>query len=60
VGKLKEYSKGDRPIWEEAAAAERRGKDGRMKEQAKLIEEMERRKKEMRDEGVKSVPGGSL
>jgi len=60
VTKLKEYSKGDKPIWEEAALAEQRGRDSAKEEQRALIVEMERRKREMREEGVKGVPGGSL
>jgi hypothetical protein len=59
VGKLKEYSKSDKPIWEAAAEEERRSRDGKIVEQAKLMEEMRRRKEEMRKEGS-LVPGGSL
>ena len=47
-------------VWEEAALDERRSKEGKIAEQAKLMEEMNKRKEEMRADGVKSVPGGSL
>jgi hypothetical protein len=57
VGKLKEYSKSDKPIWEAAAEYERSRGEGSIQEQQKL-EEM-RRKEEMRKEGG-LVPRGSL
>jgi hypothetical protein len=60
VGKLKEYSKSDKPIWEAAAEEERRLKDGKIVEQAKLMEEMQRRKEAMKKEVGSLVPGGSL
>jgi hypothetical protein len=59
VGKLKEYSKSDRPIWEVAAQDERNQREGKLREQEKLIEEVRRRKEAMKGE-VKGVPGGSL
>ena len=59
VNKLKEYSKSDRPIWEAAAEEEKKTRDGKIAEQAKLMEEMRRRKEEMRKEG-NLVSGGSL
>lgn len=60
VGKLKEYSKSDKPIWEAAKEAERRDKAGKVVEQARLLEEMRARKEEMRKDGISGVPGGSL
>ncbi|KAF4628379.1 hypothetical protein G7Y89_g9777 [Cudoniella acicularis] len=60
VGKLKEYSKSDKTIWEAAAADERRNRDGKISAQAKLSAEIEARKAEIRKEGIKPVPGGSL
>jgi 1,4-alpha-glucan branching enzyme len=59
VGKLKEYSKSERPIWEAAAEAEKNRREDSMAEQKKLMEEMRRRKEEMGKEG-NLVPGGSL
>ncbi|KAL3426546.1 cbp4 domain-containing protein [Phlyctema vagabunda] len=59
VGRLKEYSKSDRPIWEAAARAEQKSRDGKIAEQAKLVDEMRARKEEMRKE-QNLVPGGSL
>merc|ERR1712225_136534 len=58
--KLREYSKSDRPIWVAAEQDERKTRDGKIAEQAKLIEEMRKRKEEMRNDGIKPVPGGSL
>lgn len=60
MGKLKEYSKSDKPIWEAAAEEERRSRDGKIADQAKLMEEMRRKKAEMRKEVGSLVPGGSL
>ncbi len=60
VMRLKKYSKSDKPIWEEVARAERQDKDGKILEQRKLVAEIARRKEEMRRDGVKAVPGGSL
>ncbi|PMD33244.1 CBP4-domain-containing protein [Hyaloscypha variabilis F] len=60
VGKLKEYSKSDKPIWEAAAIAEKQSRDGKILEQVRLSEEIEARKKEIRDAGIKPIPGGSL
>jgi 1,4-alpha-glucan branching enzyme len=59
VGKLKEYSKSDKPIWEAAAEDEKSRREGNIQEQQKLMEEMKRRKEEMRKEGG-LVPRGSL
>lgn len=59
VGRLKEYAKSDKPIWEAAAEAERKSKDGKIAEQAKLMEEMRARKEEIRKH-QKLIPGGSL
>lgn len=59
VVRLKEYSKGDRPIWEEAAEADKRKKEAMSSETRKLVEEMEKRKREMRKEGMEGMPGGS-
>ncbi|CZS96561.1 probable Assembly factor cbp4 [Rhynchosporium agropyri] len=58
--KLREYSKSDRPIWVAAGQDERKTRDGKIAEQAKLVEEMRKRKEEMRNDGIKPVPGGSL
>ncbi|PMD60854.1 CBP4-domain-containing protein [Hyaloscypha bicolor E] len=60
VGKLKEYSRSDKPIWEAAAIAEKKSRDGKIAEQVKLSEEIEARKKEIRNAGIKPMPGGSL
>lgn len=49
VGKLKEYSKSNKPIWEAAAEDERKSRDVKITEQVKSMEEM-RRKEEMRKE----------
>lgn len=43
-----------------AAEAERTKKREGLKEQSKLMEEIEKRKEEMRKDGIKAVPGGSL
>jgi len=59
VGKLKEYSKSDKPIWEAAADDERKSRDGMIQEQLKLMEEMRARKEEMRKH-TSPMPGGSL
>jgi len=47
-------------VWEVAADEEKRLKDGKIVEQAKLMEEMRERKKEMKKAGVTPMPGGSL
>ncbi|KAE9380080.1 CBP4-domain-containing protein [Stipitochalara longipes BDJ] len=60
VGRLKEYSKSDRPIWEAKAIAEKKARAAKIVEQVKLSEEIEARKKEMRNAGIKPMPGGSL
>jgi len=60
VTKLKEYSKSSKPIWEVAKEDEQRKKEGKIAEQQKLVEEIERRKKEIRKETGSLVPGGSL
>ncbi|CAG8979599.1 hypothetical protein HYALB_00012226 [Hymenoscyphus albidus] len=60
VGKLKEYSKSDRHVWEAAAIDEDSKREGKLKEQMKLVEEIRRRKEEMRKDGHRGVPGGSL
>jgi len=49
-----------RVVWEAAADAEREARDSKIAEQAKLMKEMRARKEEMRKDGVKMVPGGSL
>lgn len=59
VGKLKEYSKSDKPIWAAAAEDRENQREGRLREQEKLIEEVRKRKEAMKGE-VKGVPGGSL
>jgi hypothetical protein len=50
VTKLKEYSKSDKPIWEAAAEDERRIRAGKLAEQASLMDEVRRRKEEIRKE----------
>jgi len=47
-------------VWVAAEQDERKTRDGKIAEQAKLIEEMRKRKEEMRNDGIKPVPGGSL
>ncbi|KAI9744525.1 MAG: assembly factor cbp4 [Claussenomyces sp. TS43310] len=62
VGKLKEYSKSDRPIWAVAADDDRARRAGMAEEQAKLVDEMRKRKDQIKAEtrgGVKGMPGGS-
>lgn len=60
VGKLKEYSKSDKNIWDVAAEAQKKSKDGTIAEQAKLMKEMQDQKDEIRKSGTKLMPGGSL
>jgi hypothetical protein len=76
VGKLKEYSKSDMPsmvparrgticadsmtVWYAAAEDENRMREGKIAEQAKLMEDMRARKEEIRKSGQSLVPGGSL
>ena len=47
-------------VWEVAAEDEKRTRDGRIAEQVKLVEEMQKRKEEIRKSGQSLVPGGSL
>jgi hypothetical protein len=47
-------------VWEAAAADERKTRDGKIAEQAKLVEEIRARKEEIRKAGSSPVPGGSL
>ena len=47
-------------VWEAAAIAEKKSRDGKIIEQVKLSEEIEARKKEIRNAGIKPMPGGSL
>jgi len=47
-------------VWEAAAIDEKRTRDGKIAEQAKLMEEMRARKEEVRKSGQNLVPGGSL
>lgn len=49
VGKLKEYSKSDKPIWEAAAEAQRREREEGMRREAAERAEVERRKGEVRE-----------
>lgn len=49
-----------RPVWIAEAEALAKSKENRSPEQSKLIDEIEQRKKAMREESIKSVPGGSL
>ncbi|KAJ8067085.1 hypothetical protein OCU04_004463 [Sclerotinia nivalis] len=60
VARLKEYSKSDRPIWVEAEEAARKNRNGKIEEQAKLMQEMQQRKEEIKKSGTKLMPGGSL
>lgn len=60
VMKLREYSKSDKPIWEAAAEDEQKTREGKIAEQAKLMEEIQARKEEIRKSGTKLTPGGSL
>jgi len=60
VGKLKEFSRSDKPIWQAAAEAERLSKEDKITEQAKLMEEMRKRKEEIRKSGQSLVPSGSF
>lgn len=47
-------------VWEEAAADEQRMREGKIAEQAKLMEEIRARKEEIRKLGQSPVPGRSL
>ena len=47
-------------VWAAAAEAEQLSKEGKIAEQAKLMEEMKARKEEIRKSGQSLVPGGSL
>ena len=47
-------------VWEAAAADERSQRDGKIAEQMKLVDEIRRRKEEIRKSGQSGVPGGSL
>jgi len=47
-------------VWEAAADEERKTREGKIAEQAKLMEEMRARKEEIRKSGTSPVPGGSL
>ncbi|KAI9641921.1 Assembly factor cbp4 [Ciborinia camelliae] len=60
VSRLKEYSKSDRPIWVEAEEAARKSRSGKIEEQAKLMQEMQQRKEDIKKSGTKLIPGGSL
>ncbi|KAG9228472.1 hypothetical protein BJ875DRAFT_477391 [Amylocarpus encephaloides] len=60
VNKLKVYSKSDKPIWEAAAADEKTQREGKIAEQVRLTQEIERRKAEIRKSGITPMPGGSL
>lgn len=47
-------------VWQEAEEEARRSRENKIAEQAKLLEEMRKRKEEIRNSGIKPVPGGSL
>jgi hypothetical protein len=47
-------------VWEAAAEDERRQRDGKIAEQVKLVEEIRRRKEEIRKSGTSDIPGSSL
>ncbi|KAH8597801.1 hypothetical protein B0O99DRAFT_616820 [Bisporella sp. PMI_857] len=51
VGRLKEFSKSDKPIWEVAAEAEKKEREGKILEQVKLSKEIQQRKEEIRKSG---------
>ncbi|OIW31369.1 CBP4-domain-containing protein [Coniochaeta ligniaria NRRL 30616] len=48
VGKLKEYSKSDKPIWFVQKEAERQATEARIQEGIRIAEEVKARKEEMR------------
>ncbi|KAH6661981.1 hypothetical protein B0J14DRAFT_311743 [Halenospora varia] len=48
VGRLKKYSKSDKPIWFAAAEDEKRQRDSKIAAQAQLVKEIEERKAEIR------------
>ncbi|ESZ94795.1 hypothetical protein SBOR_4814 [Sclerotinia borealis F-4128] len=54
VSRLKEY------IWVEAEEAARKNRSGKIDEQAKLMQEMQQRKEDIKKSGTKLMPGGSL
>ena len=47
-------------VWEVSAIAEKNARDGKIAEQVKLSDEIEARKKAIREAGIKPMPGGSL
>ncbi|KAB5528868.1 hypothetical protein GE09DRAFT_1148697 [Coniochaeta sp. 2T2.1] len=48
VGRLKEYSKSDKPIWFEQEQAQRRAREEGIQEAIRIAEEVKARKEEMR------------
>jgi hypothetical protein len=48
VGKLKEYSKSDKPIWVVQEEAERKARQERIQEGLRIAEDVKRQKEEMR------------
>ncbi|KAI9670934.1 MAG: assembly factor cbp4 [Caeruleum heppii] len=48
VGKLKEYAKSDKPIWEAAAEADAKNRADSAAEQLRIREEIEKRRDEIR------------
>ncbi|KAH8654600.1 hypothetical protein BGZ60DRAFT_418853 [Tricladium varicosporioides] len=60
VGKLKQYSKSDKPIWFAAAEDEKQQRDSKIAAQARLVKEIEERKAEIRKAGPKPISGESL
>lgn len=47
-------------VWVEAEEAARKNRSGKIEEQAKLMQEMQQRKEEIKKSGTKLMPGGSL
>jgi hypothetical protein len=47
-------------VWEAAAEDERRVRAGKIADQVKLVEDVRRRKEEIRKSGTGDIPGSSL
>ncbi|KAK6607730.1 cbp4 domain-containing protein [Botrytis cinerea] len=67
VARLKEYSKSDRPSkflsWVSGSRPKKphaKKRSGKIEEQAKLMQEMQQRKEEIKKSGTNLMPGGSL
>lgn len=59
VGRLKEYSKSDKPIWEAQRIDIERRRTEKVEADRRLMAELQKRKEEMK-QNVRGVPGGSL